>query len=583
MKFEPILLILALICGCVPLLSKRARAAAKYFVCGSLAFVTLSVAIGNWLAPIPQVTKIAETLTRPIEVAGGNDPYVGSASCMSCHPQQYDSWHASYHRTMTQTATPSSVAGDFNDVKVRAYHRDFHLSRKGHEFWVQMDDPELPVRPGIAPIDRRIVLTTGSHHMQVFWYQSGRDRRVGQLPVVWLREVKRWIPIHSIFIRPPQEHLAQAEGQWNQTCIKCHTTQGRPRIDLSKPIQVDTHVAEFGIACEACHGPGRTHVDLQTMAQDSPSSLLPEDSVIHPASLPHERSAEVCGQCHGVWIAKDVTEAKSVQWAGLTYRPGDRLNDTRHVFHTGQPRTEHVNDYLKSNPTFLEDRFWHDGMARVSGREYNGLVRSACFQRGTMSCLSCHQLHLDDDRDTSAWANDQLSVDMNGNTACLQCHQDYQDQQRLTQHTHHPPESSGSQCYNCHMPYTTYGLLKAIRSHQISSPSVEESLSVGRPNACNQCHLDKTLPWTADALKKWYQLDSPRKFTPDQRKYAATLLWCLTGDAGQRALATWTLGWRPALEASRHDWAVPVLGQLLDDPYDAVRYLAHRSLGAQSG
>jgi len=41
---------------------------------------------------------------RPIEVTGGG--YRSSDTCRACHPSQYASWHASYHRTMTQVATP---------------------------------------------------------------------------------------------------------------------------------------------------------------------------------------------------------------------------------------------------------------------------------------------------------------------------------------------------------------------------------------------------------------------------------------------------------------------------------------------
>src|SRR5437867_4685634 len=39
------------------------------------------------------------------------EPYVSSAACRACHPQQYASWHRSFHRTMTQVASPESVRG----------------------------------------------------------------------------------------------------------------------------------------------------------------------------------------------------------------------------------------------------------------------------------------------------------------------------------------------------------------------------------------------------------------------------------------------------------------------------------------
>src|SRR5947208_5654909 len=68
--------------------------------------------------------------------------------------------------------------------------------------------------------------------------------------------------------------------------------------------------------------------------------------------------------------------------------------------------------------------------------------------------------------------------------------------------SHHLAASSGSQCYDCHMPHTTYGVLKAIRSHQVGSPRVADELATGRPNACNLCHLDKPLAWTAHQLDR---------------------------------------------------------------------------------
>jgi len=52
----------------------------------------------------------------------------------------------------------------------------------------------------------------------------------------------------------------------------------------------------------------------------------------------------------------------------------------------------------------------------------------------------------------------------------------------------------------------------------------------------------------------------------------------LRGDAGQRALAAWHLGWEPARQVSGESWQAPVLAQLLADPYSAVRYIAGRSL-----
>jgi len=164
---------------------------------------------------------------------------------------------------------------------------------------------------------------------------------------------------------------------------------------------------------------------------------------------------------------------------------------------------------------------------------------------------------------------------MERNAACLQCHSSFE--KRPEQHTHHAAGSSGSLCYNCHMPYTSYGLLKALRSHQISNPSVKASLQTGRPNACNLCHLDKSLDWTAQNLFAWYKI-LPEELPLEDKTIAASILWALRGDAGQRALIAWHMGWTPAREISDDSWFAPYLAALLEDPYAAVRYIAGRSL-----
>jgi hypothetical protein len=187
----------------------------------------------------------------------------------------------------------------------------------------------------------------------------------------------------------------------------------------------------------------------------------------------------------------------------------------------------------------------------------------------------------DDARSVATWADThQVAPAMEGNQACLQCHAPIAAD--VPAHTRHQAQSTGSSCYNCHMPYTTYGLLRALRSHQISSPTVAASVDTGRPNACNACHLDKTLAWTSEYLERWYRTP-PVPLNEDERTVAASLLWLLRGDAGQRALAAWSMGWPPAQSASGTVWMAAPLAMLLNDPYDAVRFIASRSLQSLPG
>ncbi len=212
--------------------------------------------------------------------------------------------------------------------------------------------------------------------------------------------------------------------------------------------------------------------------------------------------------------------------------------------------------------------YWNDKTCAVGGDEYNGLIESACFQRGKLSCLSCHSMHRSD-------PNDQLGDRMATNEACLQCHESLRGQ--LKEHTHHSANSSGSLCYNCHMPHTTYALLKAIRSHRVDIPSVAQSVRDRRPNACNLCHLDQTLQWTANALERWYG-QAPVSLSGDEQLTAAGLLWLLKGNAMERVITAWHMSWEPATAVSGTDWEAPFLAELLTDSYSAVRFVAYRSL-----
>ena len=117
---------------------------------------------------------------------------------------------------------------------------------------------------------------------------------------------------------------------------------------------------------------------------------------------------------------------------------------------------------------------------------------------------------------------------------------------------------------------------KAVRSHTVDSPKIDVRHRSGRPNACNLCHLDQTLEWTAKHLADWFDQSIPT-LNEEQRTIAAGPLWTLTGDAGMRALMAWHLGWQPARDADKSDWRAPYLATLLEDPYPAVRVIAART------
>ena len=533
--------------------------------------------------PIRRNIENRERLKPDLPLLERPGTFAGSSSCRDCHPEEFSTWQKTYHRTMTQTAEPANVVGRFDGTTITNAGLAYQVGRDGDAFWARMPDPDVMmyiVQGGkklgwdeVPRVQVPVVMTTGSHHYQTYWVASPRyDRLLQTLPLVYLIQDQRWIPREAAFLKGPADE-GRLITQWNHHCIRCHATGGNPGLQDDSG-QLRSEVGELGISCEACHGPAVEHVRHHRTAGHPPKPKTAPDTldptIVNPARLDPKRSGQVCGLCHGIHKLKD---AYALDFArqGPLFQPGDDLSDKRYLIQ--HPRVEPTPARIeewKKNPEFFAERWWDDGTILAGGREHAAMSATLCHIRGTMTCLSCHKMHGSD-------PNDQLRRGMDGPAACTQCHKEPKYGANLRAHTFHAPESEGSNCLNCHMPHTTYALFSAIRSHQIQSPRVESSARYGVPNACNLCHLDRTLAWTDEHLQKWYGQKSV-PLTAEQRTTSAALLWLLKGHAAQRVVAAWHLGWKPAHEASGSDWLAPFQAQLLADPYGVVRYVAGRRL-----
>src|SRR4029079_9096082 len=83
----------------------------------------------------------------------------------------------SYHRSMTEAASPSSVRAPWQGTLRDEQGRPYRLFRREDEFWVELPDPHqlaTSVRQGrpdadVSLTERRVLMTTGSHHYQAYW------------------------------------------------------------------------------------------------------------------------------------------------------------------------------------------------------------------------------------------------------------------------------------------------------------------------------------------------------------------------------------------------------------------------------
>lgn len=506
--------------------------------------------------------------------------HTGSGACRSCHPAEHASWHGSFHRTMTQVATRDTLLAQFERLELDWFGKPALLEWRGEQLWAKFERGGQ--QPG--PVDRPIEQLTGSHHFQVLWYSTGNERELAPFPLGFKLQERVWLPLTAVFVLPPEVRDPPEPGAWNRSCLMCHSTHPEPRVEVDR---TDTHVAELGIACEACHGPGRAHVEANQnpLVRYAHRASGSDASIADPAAMKPVRSAQLCGHCHSVSILR---QQHFDDWRehGSPFRPGRDLHASHLVVEPRDAGAPELQQELQKTPHFFASAFWSDGQVRLSGREFSGLRRSPCYTHvdvdKQIDCTACHELHPDDGSASPEWRAGQMRDAARGNAACTQCHAAFAAPTALAAHTHHAPESRGSSCYDCHMPHTSVGLMKTSRSHEITSPSVAVELATGRPNACNLCHLDRTLQWTAEQLAtKWGQ--SLPVLDQEQREVATGVRWLLTGDAGLRLLAACAAGGEAGQVTAGIDWLAPFLARLLDDPYYVVRFAAARSLRSLPG
>jgi predicted CXXCH cytochrome family protein len=586
---------------------RAARFPRAFAACALFLFAGLAWALPHAVGQTEVIRASGTNLPAQLKQ---NERFASSGSCRECHPDQHKSWHRTYHRTMTQTASPDNFVGAFDGQRIDSKGLVYRVFKRDEQFWAEMPDPDeminrqrtydLKMQSGLATeplrwdnipkVERQVVMSTGSHHYQTYWVESAKyPGTMMTLPLVYLIRDKRWIPREAAFMFPPGPR--RMVTVWNDHCISCHSTGPAPKPydkrDTATRRILETgfqsQVGEIGIACEACHGPAQEHLRLRRADSlgklpAASQKLLLDDPIIQPEHLSdHRRSAYICGQCHGAYIRSE-GQVEQYRDKGIDFVPGEDLLTKRQYIFPPQDKEFYPNERARldaieaftRNKEFFQQRFWDNGLVLAGGREFTAMAVSKCFTKGAITCLSCHSMHGSD-------PSGQLKAGMNTSAACTQCHDDAQYTTAVAEHTHHREDSSGSNCLNCHMPRTTYALFRAISSHQIQSPDLAGSVEHGVPNACNLCHLDKSLNWTQSHLAEWYGYER-HKLSAEQAQISAALLWMLKGHAAQRVIVAWHAGWKPAQDVSGADWLAPYLARLLDDPYGVIRYVAGHSL-----
>jgi predicted CXXCH cytochrome family protein len=409
--------------------------------------------------------------------------FVGSEACAGCHRSEAELWRSSQHKRAMDHATDKSVLGDFSGASLDYYGVHSRFFRQDGKFLVETDGPdgrlstfEVKYTFGLDPLQQYLV--------------EFPDGRLQALSLAWDSRPKdkggqRWFHLY-----PDEEirhddvlHWTRLNQNWNFMCAECHSTGVRKNYDAAAD-RFATTWAEISIGCEACHGQGSRHVswahDRQSWwpfgKNDDPTKGLlvrfderhditwPIDPRtgnatrrIAPATL--RKEVETCGLCHA-------------RRAGFSedWIPGRPLSDTHFV-----------------SP--LARGLYHaDGQMRDEVYNYGSFKQSKMFAAG-VTCSDCHEPH-------------GAKLRAPGDGVCLQCHSS--DKYAAATHHRHEGANPPLACASCHMPARTYMVVDRRHDHGFRVPRPDLSARHDTPNACNDCHADKSAQWAASAIERWH-------------------------------------------------------------------------------
>jgi len=407
--------------------------------------------------------------------------YVGAERCAQCHEEQTKLWRGSHHAQAMQVATDSTVLGDFSDAHFAKDGVASTFFKKDGKFYANTDgadgkaqDFSFPYTFGVFPLQQYLVPFPNGQ-MQAFtvaWDSRSRPQS-GQ----------RWFDLYpgQKITSSDSLHWTGRNLTWNYMCADCHSTNLRRNYDLAKDSYA-TAWSEVDVSCEACHGPGSNHVAwAESHSNNSYSSSAGGSGLV--VSL---------HRAEGSWAGSE-PDTGTMHWKGQP-RSHNEINtcapchSRRHTITSdAQPGQPLLDNFV---PSLLEEGVYYpDGQILEEDYEWGSFLQSKMY-RESVKCSDCHDPH------SAKLPSDNL------NAVCGKCHS--LARFGTEQHHHHKPDSAGALCVNCHMPPRTYMVVDVRRDHSFRVPRPDFSIAYGTPNACNQCHKDRSSNWAVDAVAKWY-------------------------------------------------------------------------------
>ncbi len=394
--------------------------------------------------------------------------YVGSAVCAECHAEETAAWQGSHHALAWTAPTPENVLADFDGTRFAhdGMYVDFRID--GGRYFAKVTEKD-----GVTT-DHQIHSVAGVAPLQQYLIET-EPGRLQSFDVVWDVAEERWYHLYPEQDLPPDDalHWTGPYKTWNARCAECHATGFEKNYSPLERTYTSTQ-AEIGVGCEACHGPGEAHsawANPDLIYNGADWANVGDTGLTMDFAAGTEATIQQCASCH----ARREPHEDGNPLPGTPFHDAYRLST-------------------------LRDGLYHsDGQILDEVYVYGSFLQSKMYAEG-VGCMDCHTPHSAD-----------LKTD--GNAICTQCHSEAGNPEfpslRRTAyddpgHHFHPEGSAGAECKSCHMIERDYMGIDGRRDHSFRVPRPDLSVTLRTPNACSDCHDDKTAGWAAEAVAAWY-------------------------------------------------------------------------------
>jgi hypothetical protein len=212
--------------------------------------------------------------------------YVGTKECTSCH--------FAIANIYRETAMAQAAVLAANSSVLRAHEvLSFQQGPYNYQLSTENGGSILSATDRISSVSGELLWGVGIGHMgQTYIYKRNGDFYESRLSFFSQIQGLDITPGHS---RSVPGTLVEALGLQQpqseiERCLGCHTTQSKVEN------RFDAEHAVPGVTCEACHGPGKSHVTAVKAGKADARELI-----FNPRRLNPVDAVDFCGACHRTW------------------------------------------------------------------------------------------------------------------------------------------------------------------------------------------------------------------------------------------------------------------------------------------